>query len=81
MAKKKGVRVQIVVEDEALERFSRETLLKFGFSRHELRVTPYPVGQGSAKDWVDKQYPIEVRALRAKAYQISALWWAQTRTS
>lgn len=69
MAIKKGVRIQIVVEDEVLERFVRETLLLFGFARHELRVTPYPVGQGSAKDWVDRQYPIEVKALRAKAYQ------------
>lgn len=69
MAKKKGVRITIVVEDEALERFSREVLLKSGFSRHELRVTPYPVGQGSAKDWVDKQYPVEVKTLRRKGYQ------------
>ncbi len=69
MARRWGVRVQILVEDEALERFAREALLRFGFSRHELRVTPYPVGQGSARDWVDRQYPVEVRTLRAKAYQ------------
>jgi hypothetical protein len=69
MPKRKGVRVQIVVEDEALERFSRETLLKFGFNRREIRVTGYPVGRGSAKDWVDRQYSIEVQALRAKSYQ------------
>lgn len=69
MARKTGVRIQIIVEDEALERFVRERLLLFGFARYELRVTPYPVGQGSAKDWVDKQYPLEVKTLRAKAYQ------------
>jgi hypothetical protein len=69
MAKKKGVRVTIVVEDERLERFSRNVLLEFGFSRHELRVVPYPVGRGSAKDWVEKQYPTEVRVLRSKAHQ------------
>ena len=69
MAKKKGVRIMIIVEDEALERFSREVLLKFGFGRHELRVTIYPVGQGSTKDWLDKQYHVEVRTMRSKAYQ------------
>ncbi len=73
MAKKKGVRVTIVVEDERLERFSRNVLLEFGFNRHELRVVPYPVGRGSAKDWVEKQYPTEVRVLRSKAYQKLAL--------
>ncbi len=69
MARKRGVRVQIVVEDEALERFVRETLLLFGFARHELRVTPYPVGKGSGKDWIDQQYVKEVNVLRAKTYQ------------
>lgn len=70
MAKRgKGVRIVIVVEDESLERFSRDALLQLGFSRNELRVTPYHAGRGSAKDWVDKQYPIEVRAMRSKAYQ------------
>ena len=69
MAKKKGVRVQIVVEDEALERFSRETLLKFGFSRHELRVTPYPVGRGSAKDWVRQAVSNRGPSPASKAYQ------------
>jgi len=69
MAKKRGVRVSIVVEDRALERFSREILLRFGFGRDELRVTPYPVGRGSAKQWVEEQYPLEVRAMRSKRYQ------------
>lgn len=69
MAKKRGVRITIVVEDEALERFARAVLWQFGFSTRELRSIPYPVGRGSAKDWVDKQYPVEVRVLRSKAYQ------------
>jgi hypothetical protein len=66
MAKKRGVRITIVVEDEALERFTRNVLMAIGFSRHELTVSPYPVGRGSAKDWVDQQYVAEVRKLRAR---------------
>lgn len=69
MPKKKGVRVTIIVEDEALERFSREVLIEFGFSRHELRVEKCPAGKGSAKDWVNKRYPVEVQIMRSKAHQ------------
>ena len=73
MAKKKGVRVTLLVEDEALERFSREVLIDLGYSRHEIRVTNYPVGKGSAKDWVNNQYPVHVRTIRSKSYQQLAL--------
>jgi len=69
MARKKGVRIAILVEDQELERFSREALLALGFSRDELRVTPYPVGKGSAEAWARKQYPDEVRVLRRKRDQ------------
>jgi hypothetical protein len=69
MAKKRGVRITILVEDETLERFARGVLLEFGFSRHELRVISYPVGKGSMKDWVENQYPDQVKTLRSKAYQ------------
>jgi hypothetical protein len=71
---KKGVRITLLVEDRLLERFIRQVLLTFGFHRRELRVLPYPVGQGSAKLWVDRQYPREVRAYRSKAtYQQIAM--------
>ncbi len=66
---RRGVRITILVEDQALERFSREILLKLGYSRRELRVTPYCVGQGSAKDWVGREYLVEVRRMRSKPYQ------------
>ncbi|NQT85879.1 hypothetical protein HQ560_03885 [bacterium] len=68
MARKKGVRITILVEDKEFARFSQAALLALGFSRRELRVMPYPVGKGSNKAWVDKQYPGEVRLLRTKAH-------------
>ena len=68
-----GVRVTLLVEDERLQRLAREVLLTFGFARHELRVEPFPVGRGSAKDWVTRQFAIQVRRLRAKAHQNVAL--------
>ncbi|NLS98241.1 MAG: hypothetical protein GXX96_39430 [Planctomycetaceae bacterium] len=50
-----------------MERFAREVLLKLGYHRKELRVLPYPVGRGSAKQWIEKQYPLETQAYRRKA--------------
>ena len=67
MTDKKKVRVTLLVEDRALERFTREVLLKFGFSRHEMHVIEFPVGRGSAKQWIDQQYPEQVRLYRSKA--------------
>lgn len=71
MARKgtKGVRVAIVVEGEALERLCRQVLLELGYGRRELFVTPYPVGRGSAKDWVNSQFAVEVAKRRSKAKQ------------
>lgn len=63
----RGVRIAVLVEDQSLRRFASEVLLLLGFQRHDIRVIPYPVGQGSAKHWVEKQYPAEVRAYRKKA--------------
>ncbi len=67
MARRRGVRVTVLVEDRVLERFAREVLLQLGFHRREVYVIGYPVGQGSARHWVEKRYPIEVRAYRSKA--------------
>lgn len=66
MARKKGVRVTLLVEDEALERFARSTLAEFGFIRRAVRTVPYPDGK-NAKQWVTQKYPGEVRAYRREA--------------
>ncbi len=66
MAKKKGVRVILLVEDETLERFARTVLRYLGFSKHELRPCPFPVGK-NAKQWVTQDYPNQVQAQRREA--------------
>jgi len=66
MVRRRGVRVTLLVEDRSLERFAREVLRELGFHRGEVYVIGYPAGCGSAKQWVEKRYPIEVRAYRRK---------------
>jgi hypothetical protein len=66
MARRRGVRVTVLVEDQALERFAREVLLQLRFGPREIRVERHPAGGGSAKHWVETRYPIEVRAYRRK---------------
>ncbi len=74
MTRKKGVRATLLVEDRAMERLACEVLRRLGFSSREMRVKTSPAGQGSAKQWVEKQYPTEARAYRSKAsYQQIAL--------
>jgi hypothetical protein len=67
MMRRRGVRVVLLVEDRSLERFAREVLLQLGFHRCEVRVIEYPAGRGSAKQWVEKRYPTEVKAYRREA--------------
>jgi len=57
----------LLVEDEALECFVRRVLLAFGFRRRDIYVKRAPKGQGSAKAWVTRNYPEEVRTHRSKA--------------
>ena len=68
MSKRRGIRFLILVEDDALERFVRQVLLVFGFQPRDIRIKrPYGTGRGSAKAWVTRNYPEEVRIYRAKA--------------
>ena len=67
MASKRGVRVTLLVEDRMIERFAFAVLQRLGFHRKELFVETYPVGQGSAKKWIDKRYARLVRVHRSKA--------------
>ncbi|MGO9470159.1 MAG: hypothetical protein ACLQIB_22410 [Isosphaeraceae bacterium] len=67
MASKRGVRVVLLVEDEALERFIRRAFYAFGFQTRSVRVERSPKGRGSAKDWVTRSYTEEVGDHRGKA--------------
>ena len=46
MPTKRGVRVVLLVEDEALECFVRRVLLAFGFQTRDIRVERSPKGKG-----------------------------------
>jgi hypothetical protein len=72
MRKNRGVRVDVLVEDRALERLACSVLAEFGFGRREIRVEPYPVGK-NAKQWVTREYPRLVRAYRRHAAEQVAL--------
>lgn len=67
--KKKGIRIAIVVEDQMLERFLRGCLLLLGYQSREIRVERAPSGKGSGKQWVDKRFATEVKAIRTKQNQ------------
>ncbi|MGP0063842.1 MAG: hypothetical protein ACLQGP_09620 [Isosphaeraceae bacterium] len=73
MPKGSGVRFTILVEDRALERFVRHCLLELGAYPKEIRVLPFPAGRGSGKQWIDREYPIQVRAYRRRAFENIAL--------
>jgi hypothetical protein len=70
MPTKLGVRVVLLVEDEALECFGRRVLLRFGYRRRDIYAKRAPKGRGSGKDWVTRNYPVEVRThRRTSSYQ------------
>lgn len=63
----RGVRFTVLVEDRALERFVRECLYALGVHTREIRFIPFPVGRGSAKHWIDREYPTQVQAHRRRS--------------
>src|SRR5438874_2421683 len=73
MPKGCGVRFTLLVEDRALARFVRDCLLEMGAHPREIRVLPFPVGRGSGKLWIDREYPIQVQAHRRRGFQNIAL--------
>ncbi|MBN2581239.1 MAG: hypothetical protein JXB10_19815 [Pirellulales bacterium] len=66
MAKKRGIRFSILVEDQVLSKYVCSVLLKFGYSTHKMRVRICRKGE-NAKLWVTQQYPEEVKAYRQRA--------------
>ena len=69
----RGVRFTVLVEDRALERFVRECLYVLGVHTREIRIVAYPAGRGSAKQWIDREYPIQVEAHRRRRSENIAL--------
>lgn len=69
MARKRGIRIVIVVEDSMLDRFCRTALRGLGYHKREIRVEMAPPGKGSAKQWTDARLAIEVATIRTRPYQ------------
>ena len=69
----RGVRFTVLVEDRPLERFVRECLHALGVHTREIRIVGYPAGRGSAKQWIDREYPIQVQAHRRRSSENIAL--------
>jgi len=61
-------RVQAVIlcEDKQQEVFVRRLLVTMEWPKRNLRLEPAPAGQGSAEQFVRKQFPKESRAYRRK---------------
>ncbi len=69
----RGVRFLILVEDRKLERFVRECLYALGVHTREIRVVDYLDGRGSAKQRIDREYPVQVQAYRRRCSENIAL--------
>ncbi|REJ71412.1 MAG: hypothetical protein DWQ29_23655 [Planctomycetota bacterium] len=66
MARKRGVRVTVLAEDQRLASFARRILEELGFHRREIIVEPIPMS-GAGHAWVRKNYPRQVGLCRHKA--------------
>jgi len=69
----RGVQFVVLAEDQLLERFIRGCLYALGVRIHEIRFLTSPVARGSAKQWIDREYPGQVRAHRQYARENRAL--------
>ena len=65
MARKRGVRVTVLAEDQRLASFGRRVLEKLGFHPREVFVEPIPKS-GAGQAWVRKSYPKQVAICRQK---------------
>jgi len=57
-----SVRIVLLCEDAATDRFVRRFLFKRNFNRRDIQTLPFT--SGSAEYWVRKRYPNELKAIR-----------------
>jgi hypothetical protein len=67
--KRERVRLTVLVEDRRTEMFVRRVLVAHGVQPRNMTIKVAPAGDGAAEAWVLRNYPAEVRALRARNYQ------------
>jgi len=58
-----SVRIVLLCEDAATDRFVRRFLSKRNFNRRDIQTLPFT--SGSAEYWVRKRYPNELKAIRS----------------
>ncbi len=73
MSKKKFTQVIILCEDRQQEVFARYFLKEYGIDPKRMRVRIAPKGMGAGEQFVRKNYPGEVEALRSRSYLNIAL--------
>ena len=59
-----SVRIVLLCEDAATDRFVRRFLSKRNFNRRDIQTLPFT--SGSAEYWVRKRYPNELKAIRSR---------------
>jgi len=62
----RSVRIVLLCEDRQHETFVKRFLCRSGWSLRDFRVEKSPHGRGSAEQFVRKQFPKELKAVRAK---------------
>ncbi len=67
MARKKGVEVVLLYEDQQHYRFALRVFQKLGYHHRELRFRVSPSGRGAAEARVRREYPKELAAHRRRA--------------
>lgn len=75
MARKRGVRITVAVEDHALDRFAWLVLKELGFGNREVYIrSDYPKrGAGSGKQYVEERCREEIVTFRGKRHENVAL--------
>lgn len=59
---KRKVSLVIICEDKQQECFARKFLYGMGWTKDDIRFPPYPIGRGSAEQWVREAYVQELKA-------------------
>jgi len=61
-----SARFVLLCEDEQIACFIRRFLKNRGVPRHDIRESIAPPGSGSGEQWVRRQYPNELKAIRTQ---------------
>ena len=61
-----GVKIVLLCEDSQTESFVRNFLKHRRFKERDFEIRKSPTGSGAGEQWVSKQYPKELKAIRSK---------------